>query len=545
VLAGVGVRVGVNATRLAYPAPSGVVNYRLRQAGPVNELRLGAGLRDFGTRVIQGDASLREGDFSFAGGFVWRPLWRLAQGYEGRGLDVGGVGAWQLAPDQRLRAFATMFHRGYDGDYAVVPSEAAVPPNLRKLHQYSPSWAWTEATNSNFGVLYDARIGGFVVDAAAFHSIFAIDTTDFTLISADADGHASATTFRNPDRARRSDSVEARVSRQFESDGLSHLATVSLRGGRMTVDLTSTLAIPLSAFDLRDDEQPTGTELAWSGTRGTDTVQQVTASAGYGLAWRDRVQFRSAIHRTRYEKNVLTTDTTLYNASLVFNLTDRTAVFGSWVTGLEEAGVAPASSTNRDEVLPPVEAEQFELGVRYAITPGLTLIGALFDVSKPTNGLRADRSFGLVGEVRHRGIEGSIAGTLDAKTRVVLGAVAFEPEVTGLLVDAGVVGSRAAGISHVIVNANVERQLWSGWSVDASVSYLGERWANTANTFKTPAVTTVNLGARKRFALAGRPAEFRVLASNLTDVEGYLAAPSGLLSPVAPRTARALLTVTF
>jgi iron complex outermembrane receptor protein len=43
VLADVGVRVGVNAVRLAYPAPSGVVNCRLRQAGPVNQLRLGAG----------------------------------------------------------------------------------------------------------------------------------------------------------------------------------------------------------------------------------------------------------------------------------------------------------------------------------------------------------------------------------------------------------------------------------------------------------------------------------------------------------------------
>ena len=122
VLAGVGVRVGVNAARLAYPAPSGVVNYRLRQAGPVNELRLGAGLRDFGTRVVQGDGSFRDGDFSLAGGFVWRPLWRLAGGNEGRGLDVGGVGAWEIAPDQRLRAFGSMYHRRYDGDYAVVPS---------------------------------------------------------------------------------------------------------------------------------------------------------------------------------------------------------------------------------------------------------------------------------------------------------------------------------------------------------------------------------------------------------------------------------------
>jgi iron complex outermembrane recepter protein len=554
VLAGVGVRVGVNAVRLAYPAPSGVVDYRLRQAGPVNELRLGAGLRDFGTQVLQGDASLREGDFSFAGGFVWRPLWRLAQGYEGSGLDVGGVGAWQITPDQRVRAFASMFHRGYDGDYAVVPSEAAVPPSLKRLHQYSPSWAWTEATNSNFGVLYDGRICGFAIDAAAFHSVFDIDTTDFTLISADAAGHASATTFRNPNRTKHSDSAEARVSRQFEAGDISHLATVSVRGGRTVVGLTSTLAIPLSDFDLRDDEQPNGQELAWSGTRGTDTVEQVTASAGYGLAWSDRVQLRSAIHRTRHEKNVMSiagvrtegvTETTLYNASLIFNFTDRTAVFGSWVTGLEEAGVAPTSAINRDEVLPPVEAEQFELGVRHAITPELTFIGALFDVSKPTNGFRSDRSFGLVGEVRHRGVEASIAGNLDEKTRVVLGAVAFQPEVTGPLVDAGVVGSRPAGISHVIANANVERQLWSGWSMDASVSYAGERWADTANTFKTPAVTTLGLGARNRFVLAGRQAEFRVLASNLTGVEGYWAAPTGLFSPIAPRTVRAMLTVTF
>src|SRR5215207_9230839 len=57
VLAGVGVRVGVNAARLAYPAPSGVVNYRLRSPGPVDEVRLGAGFRDFGTRVAQGDGS--------------------------------------------------------------------------------------------------------------------------------------------------------------------------------------------------------------------------------------------------------------------------------------------------------------------------------------------------------------------------------------------------------------------------------------------------------------------------------------------------------
>jgi iron complex outermembrane receptor protein len=92
---------------------------------------------------------------------------------------------------------------------------------------------------------------------------------------------------------------------------------------------------------------------------------------------------------------------------------------------------------------------------------------------------------------------------------------------------------------------HIERRLTDNWSMDASLSYSGERWGDTANTFKTPAFTLLNLGVRSRFALSGRPAELRVLASNLTGVEGYSATRSGILSPIAPRTVRALLTVTF
>lgn len=554
VLAGVSVRVGVNAARLAYPAPTGVVNYRLRQAGPENTLRIGAGVRDFGTPVVQADGSFRAGDFSLAGGLVWRPHQRYAQGYEGRGLDLGAVGAWQISPDQRLRAFATVYARHYDGDYAILPTTAALPPSARKLHQYSPSWALTKAVSHNLGVLYDGRIGGSTLELAAFHSVFDIQENDFTLIYADPAGRASAVITRAPDRPKRADSVEARLARRFTTGDLGHLVSVSVRGRRTTTRFVSALATPLGTFDLRGENPPDPPEPTWSGTRGKDTVEQVTASAGYALAWRDRVELRLAAHRTRYDKSVLSlagvqsagvSETTLYNASAIVSVTERTAIFGSWVTGLEEAGTAPGQATNRDEVLPPVEAEQFELGVRHTPRPGLTLIGALFDISKPTNGMRSDGSFGLVGQVRHRGVEGSIAGRLDAKTNVVLGAVAFRPEVSGPLVDAGLVGPRAAGVSHLVVNANVERQLGGGWSVDAGLSYLGERWANTANTFKTPAVTTLNLGARRRFVLAGRPAEFRVLGSNLTGEEGYLVAPSGQLSPIAPRTVRAVLTLTF
>ncbi|MEW5685553.1 MAG: TonB-dependent receptor [Pseudomonadota bacterium] len=554
VLAGVAVRVGVNAARLAYPAPSGVVNYRLREPGPHNQFSLGAGLRDFGTRTLEGNGSWKDDEdrFGLAGGFVARPEVRWGGGTEGEALDLGVVGSWRVTPAHRIRAFASAYMRRYDGDYAMKPTDGVLPPDPRGLHNYSPEWAKVDGTNTNVGLLYDGAVAGWAVNLSGFHSIFDTDRSDFTLIETRADGSARGTTFITPGKTSVSDSAEARASRVFEVGGLSHLVSGSVRARRSRVDLTSSLAAPLGAFTLRTNPAPSA-EPVWSGQRGRDSVDQVTASLGYGLAWRDRVQLRFGVHRTRYEKSVLTlggertrgeSEETLFNASAIVNLTDRTAVFGSWVTGLEESGVAPQSAANRNEVLPPVKAEQFELGVRQAIGD-LTFIGAVFDVSKPTTGFRADGAFDLVGRVRHRGIEGSLAGKLGEKTNVVLGAVVFQPKVSGPLVEAGVIGDRAFGVSSTVINASVERQLADGWSVDAQFTWWGERWADSRNTFKAPAVPQLNIGARRRFELAGRPATFRVLASNITGEEGWWASPSGLIWPIAPRTARAMLTLAF
>ena len=555
VLSGVGVRVGVNAARLAYPSPSGVVNYRLREAGPANELRLGAGFRDFGTRVVQGDVSWRGGALSLAGGFSRRPLWRLPKGEEGQATNYGLVAGWDLAPGHRLRAFGSVNQRHYDGDFAVIASAGAIPPNLRKLHQYSPDWAHTAARTTNLGLLYRGELHGFTIDASAFRSIFDIDNADMTLIASDAQGNATATTLRTPKRDYKlADTGETRLERAFAAGDLEHRVTLALRGRRTTTGLASSLAVALGAFNLATGDPPDVAERPWSGTRGEDTVTQTTASAGYGLAWRDRVQLRLAAHRTRYHKTVHSTSgatserlshTPHYNVSAVVNLSDRAALFGSWVTGLEESGSAPASAINREEVLPPVEAEQFELGARYALSPRLTLIGALFDVSKPSQGFRLDRTFGVVGQVRHRGIEASIAGELGPDTSLLAGVVAFESELTGTLVDAGLAGSHDVGVSQRVANATLVRRFGKDWALDATLSYMGERWADTANSFKAPAVTTLSLGLRHGFMLGGRRADLRILGSNLLGEEGYLVASSGLLSPVSPRTVRAVLTVAF
>lgn len=555
VLAGVGVRVGVNAARLAYPAPSGVVNYRLREPAATNQITVGGGMRDYETPTLEANGSWKsENDrIGFAGGVVWRPIARWGAGTEGEAFDIGLVGRFRLSENQTIRAFGAYYWRKYDGDVAIWPKEKAVPAYAKRTHNYSPDWATVEGVNANAGVLYDGDFGPWSVDASLFRSIWDADRSDFTIVEADRDGNATAKTMLAPPRKNQSDSAEVRVSRVFATGDLNHMLSGSVRARRSEVDLVTAMNVQLGPLTLKTNPAPS-LEPTWSGSRGKDLVEQVTASAGYGLVWADRLQVRLGAHRTRYDKDVLTTsgvrtqgvsEKTLYNASAIWSFTPTTAVFGSWVTGLEESGVAPNTATNAFDVLPPVEAEQFELGVRQSVTPTLTFIGAAFDVSKPTPGFRADGSYGLVGQVRHRGVEGSLAGRVGERTNVVLGAVYFDPKVSGPLVDRGVVGDKAPGISNFVFNASVEQQLAAGWSVDAQYSYWGERWADTANTFKTPGVPQLSLGARRRFELAGRPAQFRVLVSNVTNRDGYWASPGGILWPIGERTARALFSMTF
>jgi len=555
VLAGVGVRVGVNAARLPYPAPSGVVNYRLREPSATNQLNIGVGLREYATQTVEANGSWRADDdrVSLTAGLVVRPYARWAGGNHGEGLDFGVVGRIKLTETQRLTAFATIYERDYNGDYSFRMLDPALPPNPRQLYNYNPDGARVNARNANLGLLYAGEIGGWTVDASAFRSIYDLTRADFTVLSLRADGTGSAALNLTPARTNISDAGELRLSRVFTQGEISHLVSGSLRARRSTVDLASVQSVPIGPVTLRGPT-PDAPPLVWSGTRGKDLTEQITASLGYGLVWADRLQLRLGVHRTRYEKTVdtlagVTTkgedQATLYNASVIWSLTPRTSLFASWVTGLEETGVAPLSATNGNEVLPPVESEQRDIGIRQALGENLTLIAAAFEVSRPTMAFRADGSFGLVGEVAHRGVEASLTGRIGERTSIVLGAVGFEAEVTGDLVDAGVIGSAPPGISTFLANASIERQLSERWSVDAQLNRNGERWADSRNTFKTPAVTTLNLGLRRRFEIGGRPVVLRMVAANVTNERGYWANPSLLFSGVGPRTVRASVTVTF
>lgn len=557
ILQGVGVQVGVGAARLDFTSPSGVVNYRLREVGAENSLTVSAGLRDYNTAFTDLNATLasKDGRFGIVGGALLRPDARWNGGGKGEAYDYGALAQWRPNDALRARAFVSYSTRDYNGDSAFMTTEDGLPPAAEPLTQHTPGWSKAVYDQTNLGVLVDARVMGWIIDASAFRSTYDPERADFTVLAVDRQGQGTATIWSTPARSIWSDSAEVRAARAFRTGDLTHRISIAARGRVSETELAAGQRIPLGAFNYRRPPEAPKPVLVDDGRRGLDRVDQVTASLGYALIW-GPLTLRAGLHRTRYEKTFRQLDGSanegvqsrwFHNASATWALNDRATLFASWVTGLEETGTAPKNAVNQDEVLPPVQAEQFELGLRYALTPELTLITAAFDTSKPTTGLRADGVFTLVGQVRHRGVEASLAGEVRPGTNVVIGGMWMDPQVSGELVDSGQIGALATGQSSKILNANIEQVLpfAPGWSVDANLGWWSARKVTADADFTAPANAQLLLGARYRFTLQDNPAVFRVAVVNVLDDRGWWGDPAEYIWKQGPRTWRASLTVTL
>lgn len=556
VASGLSVRVGVAATALDLPSPSGVVVYRLRDPGPASSLTVTTGLRDYETPHVEllGTLANDSGSWGVAGHVLLQPDVHYGTGQHGPANSVGGVVRWR--PDARttVRAFGGFSASRYDGSYAMRAIDPAPPPRIRTRFNYGPSWAQSESRAFNGGVLLDRNWSGWSLGASAIRSVYWGGRSDFTLIDVDRRGNASATLYHTPAVETRADAGEIRLARTFAWLGADHRIGVAARYRRSLAGRALATPFALGSFTLAGDPPAVPAPMLPTNVpRGQDEVRQSIFSATYGAELGDRFQLRLGAHRSRYDKRVLDfagvnsgriQDDWLFNASAIWQPSDRFRFFGSYVTGLEEVGVAPNSAVNRGEVLPPVKARQFELGVRYGVAPGLNLIVVGFDIEKPIYGLRNDGVFALVGDVRHRGIEGSLTGRIGPGTTVVLGAVWLDPRVSGTLVDSGVIGSTPAGVSRFSFTSSIEQRL-GDWTLDGQFKGDGPRQADSRNSFRTPGVRFVDLGARRDLTIGGVPATLRLQLLNALDQRGYYATPSDLLAPLYSRTFRVMLTGRF
>jgi len=262
------------------------------------------------------------------------------------------------------------------------------------------------------------------------------------------------------------------------------------------------------------------------------------------------------LQKTRYRKTVQrpgeqaarTVDNAwLPTATLALELGPNLAAYGSYTRGLEESGTAPDGAANRTEVLPAILTSQIDAGLRWRASPAFSIVSGLFEVEKPYFAADANNVFRQLGDVRHRGIELSAAGTVAPNLTVVAGAVLLRPRVTGEPVRAGRVGRRAIGQAARVLTLSAQYALprAEGLTLALNATHRGARAADTLNLVEVPARTIVDAGIRYRFSLGSTPALLRFTLNNLTNAYDWQIVGSGGYQVNSPRNATLFLTMDF
>jgi iron complex outermembrane recepter protein len=156
-----------------------------------------------------------------------------------------------------------------------------------------------------------------------------------------------------------------------------------------------------------------------------------------------------------------------------------------------------------------------------------------------------------VGDVRHRGVEASLAGHFDRLT-LLAGAVVMQPRVVGPAVDAGQIGRRPVGTPSIYarLDANYRTDVFGGLTPTLSVIYTGSRAVGSrpladGTQLTLPGVATVDVGARQQFKVGKIAASFRLVVQNVFDTPAWKVAGDNTLTIDERRRLTATLAADF
>lgn len=530
---GSSIRVGLSALGYPFPAPTGIVDFRLRKPGAERVLSVLAGYNAYWAPTLEVDAKLPLiGETLGVALGISQAREEYYDGADAEYTQLAIVPRWQPVEGVEILPFWSRTE-GRDEEVApvILTSGNHLPPEVQRRRYFGQSWADNETLNTKYGLIAKARIGqDWALAGGLFRSIN--DTpSGFAALYVDTtpEGITRELVIADPRQRYASTSGELRVTRSFTEGERLHLLHAAVRG-RDQSNVYGGSAEPLDFGERQLGEritQPRPDTFAF-GERTRDGVEQFTAGLGYEGRWRGVGELSLGLQRTDYEKRIappgLPATTTrddpwLASGALAVHLNERLALYAGASRGLEESGIAPDDAVNRNQALPAIRTQQFDGGLRWKLPHQLTWIAGVFQIEKPYFATDESGVFDILGDVRHRGFETSLSGTPVPAITVVLGALLMDPEVTGEGVRLGRVGNKPVGQTDRQLRANLEwrPRVTPGWSFDAALTHFGERTAARDASHRTPDYTLFDLGARWRFKLGQAPATLRVQALNLTD----------------------------
>jgi iron complex outermembrane receptor protein len=559
VAGGSDIHVGISAQAYPFPAPTGVADFHLRVPG---DKPLVSGLVSYGAFdtldvEVDGQYPVIPGRLSIGLG---AGVIRIDNVFAVKNVDTnfGALARLDLARDARVTAFWSREEDCRNKQQPVVFTGGDyLPPRYPLRRFFGQDWTIGSCIDTNYGVIGRFAIGdGWLIRAGLFRSLD-VEPRGFGdfLFGVQPNGAGDHQIVAVPAASFGSYSGEFGASRAFTTGRWRHRLGLAARGrevrrsygagdvrdfGQGFVGVRTLVPEPAFAFG------PLNHEETRQGTVGLsyDGLWTGVGQVGFGV---QKTFYRHVVDQPGFPRAVTNADPLLFNLSSSLFLGQQLALYASLTRGLEESGTAPGNAVNRGQAMPASITEQIDAGVRYALTPHLKLVAGLFQVEKPYFNLNRANVFGPLGQVRHRGLEVSLAGPAAPGLTVVAGAVLIDPKVTGEPVARGLVGPVPVGPSPLtgLVTLQYQPASWRGFSVDGQVVHGAAQVATLDNALKVPAWTQLNLGARYGFKIKGVPTSLRAQVSNLTNAFSWGISSNGSFFTRTPRNYRLTLAADF
>ena len=555
---GSAVRVGISAQSYSFPAPTGIADYRLRLPG---DRMLVSGVVTLGPNTsnnieIDGQFPLVSETLSVGIG-----LSRLRNdddfGVMSTTLSGAALVRWRAGDTFDSTAFYSRSEgcKGY-GQPQVFTIGPVEPEHPAFGQSFAQPWQRGNCTDVNAGAIGSLALpGDWSVRAGLFRSTRHQERSGGELMRlVNAQGIGEHTAYRHPPLSNGSYSGEVRITKTFSEGPRRHTLDLALRGRDVTRDFGGSATVnydfeKIYTYTYRPEPAfvigPTGDDHSKQGTVGIAYDAFWAGVGGIGVDVQKTFYSREQAQPTPSTQVIKTKATPLlYSAAGNVFITRTLAAYASYTKGFEETGPAPQSAVNRGEAQPVSFTKQIDAGLRYNITPTFTLVAGVFQVEKPYFTVDTANRYGLVGNVRHRGVEFSATGQLFTEgLRAVAGFVLIQPRIRGSAVEQGLIGPVEVQPKprSVLLSLQYQPKVWNGFGIDGSVNHSGPQYAHTNNDLKIKGTTQLNLGARYNFVAAGVPASLRFQVQNFTDTFVWNITFTGAFIARQPR--RYLLTL--
>jgi iron complex outermembrane receptor protein len=535
------IRVGIAAQAYPFPAPTGIVDYRLRTVGPKAALSAAAGLADYAGPYFEADLRIPivENKLGLVAG-LGRKDDEFPDGSSAQNTTVALIGEWHATSAIRLRSFWTQINgKHIDAQPLLTVGGAWLPPLLPIRKFIGEKWETDTRQITNEGLLGDLDLGdGWILRGGLFRSIVSDASSYADLFrNIQPDGLADHLIIADPREATHSTSGELRITKSFAEGPRKHLIHAIIRGRQRKAEFGGSDRIDFGPANVTAPKPLLKPNFEFT-SQTRDRVRQFTAGLAYELYWNGLGQLGLGIQKTSYQKTFVEpgnatahtrSSPALFYANLELLLSRRLALFTGMTRGLEETGIAPDDAVNRGEALPAARTRQIDGGLSYSLAKNLKLIASVFDVRKPYFNLDSNNAFTALGQERHRGIEFSVTGSLTPRFNIVAGAVLMDARTTGEAVREGRIGKRPINSSPRRIRLGAEYLVpgIDGFSLDFGLDHDGRRIANTSNSLSLPSRTILRAGARYRFKVNRVNAQFRILVDNIADHFSWALTNSG------------------